>query len=66
MVEPNEAQEISERDQLWASLRGLRPEIAKLSIGDWDESERQKQLVILLARIVVAEMGFRGKDASEA
>src|SRR5436309_1630583 len=30
-MEPKEAQEISERDQLWASLRALRPEIDRLA-----------------------------------
>lgn len=63
-VEPERAQEISERDQLWASLRALRPEIDRLGAGDWDGSDRQKQVVTLLARIVAAEMDYRNRDAS--
>jgi hypothetical protein len=62
-MEPERAQEISERDQLWASLRALRPEIVRLAGGDWDASERQQQVVMLLARIVVAELDFRGREA---
>jgi hypothetical protein len=58
-MDPDEAQEIAERDQLWASLRSLRPEIERLAAGDWDASEQQRQLVTLLARIVAAELDFR-------
>jgi hypothetical protein len=39
-MDPEEAQEIAERDQLWASLRALRPEIERLAAGQWDASER--------------------------
>jgi len=63
-VDPQRAQEISERDQLWASLRALRLEIDRLANGDWEASERQKQIVTLVARIVAAEMDFRNRDAS--
>jgi hypothetical protein len=61
-MDPDEAQEISERDQLWASLRTIRPEIERLAAGDWDASERQRQVISLLARIVTAEMDFRARD----
>lgn len=63
LMEPREAQEISERDQLWASLRVLRPEIDKLAAGDFDGSPRQQKILGLLARIVAAEMDFRARDA---
>jgi hypothetical protein len=62
-MDSDHLQEISERDQLWASLRDLRPEIERLAAGEFDGSERQAQLVVLLARIVAAEMTFRAKDA---
>jgi hypothetical protein len=62
MMEPGEAREVSERDQLWASLRALRPEIARLAACDFDGSERQAQVVVLLARIVAAEMDFRARE----
>lgn len=62
-MDPEQAQESSERDQLWASLRALRPEIDRLAAGDFDSSERQKQILMLLARIVAAEMDFRVSDA---
>jgi len=58
-MDPEQAQEISERDQLWASLRALLPEIDRLAAGEFDASERQRQIILLLARIVRAEMGFR-------
>jgi hypothetical protein len=63
-MEPEEAREVSERDQLWASLRSLRPEIERLAAGAWDSSERQQQVVTLLARIVAAELDFRTRDAA--
>ena len=62
-MDPEQAQESSDRDQLWASLRALRPEIDRLAAGQFDSSERQKQIVSVLARIIAAEMDFRVKDA---
>ena len=62
-MDADQAREISERDQLWASLRALRPEIDRLAGGEFDGSDRQKQLVIVLARIVAAEMSFRAREA---
>jgi hypothetical protein len=61
-MDPDRLQEISERDQLWASLRGLRPEIERLAAGQHDASERQQQLLTILARIVLAELDFRATD----
>src|SRR5215469_2770083 len=40
-----QAQESSERDQLWASLRALRPEIDRLAAGQFDSSDRQRQIM---------------------
>jgi hypothetical protein len=65
IMDPDHLQEISERDQLWASLRPLRPEIERIAAGEWDGSERQLKLVLLIARIVKAEMDFRARDAGE-
>lgn len=62
-MDPISAQETAERDQLWASLRALRPEIDRLAAGEFDGSDRQKQLVLVLARIVAAEMSFRAREA---
>ena len=62
-MDPMSAQESSERDQLWASLRALRPEIERLAAGEFVGSERQQQLVVVLARIVAAEMTFRAREA---
>jgi hypothetical protein len=63
-MDPQRLQEISERDQLWASLRALRPEIDRIARGQFDSSEYQQQLFLVLARIVVAELDFREKDAA--
>lgn len=60
-MDPSEAKETSERDQLWASLRALRPEIDRLAAGEFDGSERHRQLVVVLAQIVAAEMDFRNR-----
>jgi hypothetical protein len=62
-MDPIRAQETSERDQLWASLRALRPEIDRLAAGEFDGSDRQRQLVVVLAQIVAAEMSFRAREA---
>jgi hypothetical protein len=62
-MDPTEAQETAERDQLWASLRALRPEIDRIAAGEFDGTERQQQLAIVLARIVAAELTFRGRAA---
>jgi hypothetical protein len=64
-MDPDRAQEIAQRDQLWASLRALRPEIGRLAAEDLDGSERQCQLVVLLARIVASELDFRQKAAGQ-
>lgn len=63
-MDPEQAQESSERDQLWASLRALRPEIDLLAAEQFDSSDRQKQIISVLARIVAAEMDYRAKNAS--
>jgi hypothetical protein len=63
-VDPIQAQETAERDQLWASLRALQPEIDRLAAGEFDGSERQRQLVLVLARIVGAEMTFRARETN--
>jgi hypothetical protein len=63
-MDPEQAQESSERDQLWASLRALRPEIERLAAGQLDSSDRQRQIISVLARIVVAEMDYRAKVTS--
>ena len=63
-MDSDQAQEVSERDQLWASLRALRPEIDRLAAGEFEPSERQAQVVILLARIVAAEMNFRARTTA--
>jgi hypothetical protein len=65
-MDPISAQESSERDQLWASLRALRPEIDRLAVGEFTGSDRQMQLVAVIARIVAAEMTFRAREAEAA
>lgn len=60
-MDSENAREIAERDQLWASLRPLRPEIGRLAAGEFEDADRQQQIVMLLARIVAAEMDFRAR-----
>ena len=62
-MDPEDAREIAERDQLWASLRALRPEIGRLAAGEFEDLPLQQQVVMLLARIVAAEMDFRARQA---
>lgn len=65
-MDSDQAQETSERDQLWASLRALRPEIELLAAGQLDPTERNAKMMLLLARIVLAEMDYRDRDAAGA
>jgi hypothetical protein len=51
----------AERDQLWASLRPLLPEITRLAAGEWAGSDRERQLVKVLAGVVTAELRHRGE-----
>jgi len=60
----DDQQEISERDQLWASLRALRPEIELLANGRFDNTPRQQALLATLAKIVIAELAFRDRDSN--
>ena len=62
-MDSDQAQEMSERDQLWASLRPLRPEIEQLAAGQLEPSERQARLLLIVSRIVLAEMDYRSQDA---
>ena len=62
-MDADRIQTIAARDQLWASLRALRGEIDQLAAGEFDRSERERQIVQLLARIVAAELGFRDDEA---
>ena len=62
-MEPERARELSERDQLWASLRALKPVIDRLAAGHFDPDGPERQMVPLLAQIVSAELGFRERDA---
>ena len=59
-MDSQRAMEVAERDQLWASLRGLREVIRHFAESDAAvSSESDRQVVALLARIVLAEMDFR-------
>lgn len=62
-MDADRIQSIAERDQLWASLRVLLPEIEQLANGEYDESDRQRKIIQLIARIVAAEMDFRARTA---
>jgi hypothetical protein len=55
--------EAAERDQLWASLRALLPEIERLAAGDFGDSERDRQMTLLLARVAAAELHYRAARA---
>jgi hypothetical protein len=58
-MDADDLQAVAARDQLWASLRVLLPEIEALAAGAWDGSERQRQIMQLLSRIVMAELRYR-------
>ena len=63
-MEPLQAQDIAERDQLWANLRVLHREIERMATGEIGADGRQQQLAILLAKIVLAELDYRAREGS--
>jgi hypothetical protein len=65
-MDPEKAQTIAARDQLWASLRQLLPEIDQLAQGRIEGSERERQVIQLLARVVSAELGYRADETRSA
>lgn len=62
-MDPLSAQESSERDQLWASLRQLRPAIEALARGEFNGTEAEHTLVRVLSRIITAELDYRSRGA---
>jgi hypothetical protein len=61
-MDADHLQTVAARDQLWASLRQLGPEIAALAQGRFEGTDRERRLVQLIARIVEAELKFRAED----
>jgi hypothetical protein len=64
-MDADRARAISERDQLWASLRALLPEIERIAQGHFEGTERERQVVSILARITVAELGLRAEGPAD-
>lgn len=64
-MDPERAREVAERDQLWASLRGLRAAIDRLAADGPDGSERDRKIASVLARVVAAELDFRARETGE-
>lgn len=64
-MDADELQASSERDQLWASLRQLRDDIDRLAAGEFTGSERERRVVNVLARIILAELDFRRASGKE-
>jgi len=65
-MDQNQLQAVAQRDQLWASLRMLKPFIDELAAGQFNGTVQERQIVQLLARIVTAELEFRAESAGEA
>jgi hypothetical protein len=63
-MDPDHMQAIAERDQFWTSLRALAPEIQRLAAGEFGGSERERMLLQVLARCVLAELAFRDREAT--
>jgi hypothetical protein len=64
-MDAKDLQAIAARDQLWSALRTLLPEIQKLAGGEFGNSERERQVTHVLARVVLAELDFRAGPTSE-
>ena len=63
MMDPEKLQAQAARDQLWASLRQLRPAIQQMADGHFGGTDPERLLVQLVARIVEAELKFREEEA---
>jgi hypothetical protein len=61
-TDPEEMQSIAYRDQAWAGLRRLLPEIEHLANGGFTGTEREKQLIQVLAGVVAAELSSRADN----
>jgi hypothetical protein len=59
-----QAQDIAERDQLWASLRVLRPEIERLAQQTEALAPQDQRLAVLIAKILLAELEYRTQEES--
>lgn len=62
-MEPDRAQETADRDQFWATIRILKPAIEKLAAGEFANTDTDRQVIQLIARVVVTELNFRAKQA---
>ncbi len=58
-MEADHLQAIAARDQFWSTLRVLVPDIERLAQGQFDGSEREREVLQLLARVALAELQFR-------
>jgi hypothetical protein len=65
-VDPEDLQASAERDQLWASLRQLRTDLDDLASGNFTGSERERHVIQLMARIILAELDFRAQGGKES
>jgi hypothetical protein len=64
-MDAEELQAIAARDQLWSSLRPLIPEIEQLASGGFSGSERERQMIQVLARVVLAELKHRADHSGD-
>lgn len=64
-MDQEDLQAIAARDQFWSSLRVLLPEIERLANGELEGTQRELQLMQMLARVVVAELNFRADHPGE-
>ena len=60
-MDAEKLQSIAERVQLWVSLRPLVPEILKFADGEFGNTERERQMIQLIARIVISEIELRAQ-----
>ena len=58
----NDVQPTEARNALWASLGALLPEIESLAGGNIGDTQRERQVIQLVARIVVNEYRLRASS----
>ena len=48
-MDPQHPKDNADHDQMWSNLRDLLPEIERLAQGDFEGTERERQMAQLLA-----------------
>ena len=62
MMDEEYLRAVAARDQFWATLRTLLPEIERLADGEFGDEEISRKVAQLLARTALAELQFQAEE----